>query len=78
MVAFGGWEMPVQYEGIIKEYSNTRERVSVFDISHMGEFIIEGDPQESGLDKIVTQSLKDIPEKSCRYGAMLNENSSSF
>ena len=74
IVPFGGWEMPVQYdEGILAEYEETRNRVSVFDISHMGEFIIEGDPVEIGLDKIVTQSLVDLPEKSCRYGAMLND-----
>ncbi|MCK5082311.1 MAG: hypothetical protein KAR31_05345, partial [Candidatus Omnitrophica bacterium] len=38
MVPFGGWEMPVQYDGIIKEHDHTRQIVSIFDISHMGEF----------------------------------------
>jgi len=73
MVSFGGWEMPVQYEGIIKEYHNTRKGVSVFDISHMGEFIVEGDPEKSGLDNIVTPSILNLPIKSCRYGTMLND-----
>jgi len=74
MVPFGGWEMPVQYEGIIAEYQHTRDAVTLFAISHMGEFIIEGDLKASGLNKIVTQSLEDLPIKSCRYGAMLNDN----
>lgn len=72
MVPFGGWSMPVQYEGILAEYQHTRKAVSVFDISHMGEFVIEGDAQASGLDAIVTMSIKTMPIKSCRYGAILN------
>ncbi|MCK5012550.1 MAG: glycine cleavage system aminomethyltransferase GcvT [Candidatus Omnitrophica bacterium] len=73
MVGFGGWEMPVQYEGILKEHARTRHGVSIFDISHMGEFIIEGDCVESGLERIVTMSLRDLPVRSCRYGCILNE-----
>lgn len=73
MVPFGGWDMPVQYEGILAEYDDTRKRVSVFDTSHMGEFLVEGGAQESGLDRLVTQSLEDLPIHSCRYGVMLNE-----
>lgn len=72
MVPFGGWEMPVQYESIIAEYQAVRQDVAVFDICHMGEFIVEGDVRSTGLDGIVTQSLIDLPVKSCRYGAMLN------
>jgi len=72
MVPFGGWNMPVQYEGILAEYHQTREAVSLFDISHMGEFIIEGDCVQSGLDRLVTMSIADMPILSCRYGAMLN------
>ncbi len=65
--------MPVQYAGILDEYAHTRRAVSIFDISHMGEFIIHGDPADSGLDRIVTQRICDMPVKSCRYGAMLND-----
>ena len=72
MVPFGGWDMPVQYQGILQEYEQTRQRAGLFDISHMGEFIVHGDPQATGLDRIVTQSLTDLPVKSCRYGGMLN------
>ena len=74
MVPFGGWEMPVQYEGILAEYEQTRRRTTVFDTSHMGEFHIEGDLVKSGLDRIVTMSLADLPVKTCRYGVILNDH----
>lgn len=73
LVPFGGWEMPLQYDGILSEYEHTRRSVSVFDTCHMGEFIIEGDYHKSGLDRIVTQRLLDMPVKTCRYGLTLNE-----
>jgi len=74
MVPFGGWDMPLQYEGILAEYQHTRQHVSVFDTSHMGEFLIEGEAKACGLDKIVTQSLIDLPVKTSRYGFMLNDS----
>jgi len=74
MVPFGGWEMPVQYEGIIAEYEATRKHVAMYDICHMGEFFIQGDAISSGLDRIVTQRLVDLSVGSCRYGMMLNDN----
>jgi len=73
IVPFGGWEMPVSYEGIIAEYDQTRKSVSVFDTCHMGEFLIEGDCQKSGLNRIVAHAISDMPLKTCRYGVMLNE-----
>src|SRR5205809_4779065 len=42
MVDFGGWEMPVQYSGILQEHEAVRTRAGLFDVSHMGEFKIEG------------------------------------
>ena len=73
MAGFGGWLMPIQYEGIIAEHNWTRDNVSLFDICHMGEFIIKGTPQDTGLDKILTANLTNMKEGSCRYGFMLNE-----
>ena len=72
MVGFGGWDMPLQYEGILAEYEATRRQVTVFDTCHMGEFLIQGDAHKSGLDRIVTSRLSDMPLKSCRYGTALN------
>src|SRR3989338_2369538 len=74
IIPFGGWEMPVQYEGILSEYEQCRKSASLFDTCHMGEFFLEGNYKECGLDFAVTQRLDDMPEKSCRYGTMLNKN----
>ena len=43
MISFAGYNMPVQYKGVNVEHLNVREHVGVFDVSHMGEFIIRGD-----------------------------------
>jgi len=73
MAPFGGWLMPIQYEGILTEHAYTRNSVTVFDICHMGEFFLEGDPLTCGFDRIVTQNIVNMPIGSCRYGFMLNE-----
>jgi len=65
--------MPIQYaEGILAETLYTRQAAACFDICHMGEFLVKGTPEESGLEKIITVRLKDIPEGACRYGSILN------
>jgi len=73
MVGFGGWNMPLQYESILAEWDYNRKTASIFDCSHMGEFLIKGDAVSSGLDNIVTQTIVDMPLNACRYGAMLND-----
>jgi aminomethyltransferase len=73
MAPFGGWLMPIQYSGILNEHLWTRKMASVFDICHMGEFLLKVDPIKSGLDKILTVNLKDMPCGKCRYTSMLNE-----
>ena len=73
MVEFAGWQMPLQYrDGVLKEHQVNRQGCSLFDCSHMGEFLIEGDPVACGLDRIVTQSIVTMPLFSCRYGMALN------
>ncbi len=73
MAPFGGWMMPIQYHGILAEHAHTRQNVSLFDICHMGEFILQADPVLSGLDRVVTQNIIAMPVGSCRYGFILNE-----
>ncbi|MDP2928133.1 MAG: glycine cleavage system aminomethyltransferase GcvT [Candidatus Omnitrophota bacterium] len=73
MAPFGGWMMPIQYQGILAEHAHTRQGVSVFDICHMGEFKLQADPVLSGLDHLITQNIISMPFGSCRYGFMLNE-----
>lgn len=70
---FGGWLMPIQYAGIISEHNWTRRWASVFDICHMGEFIIHGDAAQSDLSRMVTANLDDMDCASCHYTLMLNE-----
>jgi len=72
MAPFGGWMMPIQYQGILAEHMHTRQSVSVFDICHMGEFMLQADPSLCGFDRLVTQNIMAMPFGSCRYGFMLN------
>jgi len=74
MAPFAGWNMPIQYEGIIAEALYTRSHVTCFDICHMGEFLIHGDHERSGLDKILSGRIDDLPVNGCRYTSILNEN----
>ena len=73
MAPFAGWNMPIQYEGILAEHRHTRESASVFDICHMGEFIISGQGVKEALMKAVSHSLETLAPGRCRYGFILNE-----
>lgn len=73
MAPFAGWNMPIQYEGIIAEHNHTRTQASLFDICHMGEFYVKGEPINSGIERIFSFSIEDMPIGRCRYGAMLNK-----
>jgi aminomethyltransferase len=73
MAPFGGWLMPIQYEGIIAEHRWCREKAALFDICHMGEFIFKGDLVKEGLEDVFTFSVKGIPVGRSRYGFLLNE-----
>ncbi len=70
---FGGWMMPIQYSGIIEEHMWTRKHAGLFDICHMGEFLIEADLSKSNLESLVTFDLNGMSVSSCRYGFMLND-----
>ncbi|MDY0385377.1 glycine cleavage system aminomethyltransferase GcvT [Trichlorobacter sp.] len=73
MAPFGGWEMPIQYEGIIAEHRWCREQAALFDICHMGEFLFKGDIPASGLEELFTFSVAAIPVGRSKYGFLLNE-----
>ncbi|MEA3328851.1 MAG: glycine cleavage system aminomethyltransferase GcvT [Candidatus Omnitrophota bacterium] len=72
---FAGWQMPVQYSGIINEHFHCRKLASVFDICHMGEFFVKAEPEKSGMENIFlfSSKVKDIPVKKAKYGVILNE-----
>lgn len=74
LAPFGGWNMPIQYEGILAEHRWCREKAALFDICHMGEFYFQGDIEKSGLENVFTFSVKSIPVGRSRYGFLLNEN----
>jgi aminomethyltransferase len=72
MAPFAGWNMPIQYEGIINETLATRKSVCAFDICHMGEFLIKGHYKKSGLDRIISAPLENLAIGACRYSSILN------
>ena len=73
MAPFGGWDMPIQYEGIIAEHRACRQGAALFDICHMGEFLFQGDLVRDGLEAVFTFSVASIPPGRSRYGFLLNE-----
>lgn len=73
LAPFGGWLMPIQYSGIIEEHNWVRQNAGLFDICHMGEFMIQADLAKSNLGNLVTIDLDGMPLGACRYGFMLNE-----
>ncbi|SHN63045.1 glycine cleavage system aminomethyltransferase GcvT [Desulfovibrio litoralis] len=75
MAEFAGWNMPIQYPtGIINEHKHTREQAGIFDISHMGEFLVKGKNAFKSLSKILSHNLTTLKNERCRYGFLLNEN----
>ena len=74
MVPFGGWEMPVQYSGILDEHATVRERVGLFDISHMGEFLVAGPNAEAALNELFTNDLRKIAVGQGQYTLLCNDN----
>ncbi len=74
MVEFAGYEMPVQYEGIIKEHEFVRKHAGIFDISHMGEFLIKGPDSIRFLQKLMTNDLNLLEPWKGQYSCMCYEN----
>lgn len=72
MVPFAGWEMPVQYTGIVDEHKAVRERVGVFDISHMGQFLMEGAGTEAFLNRALTNNVSKLATGQGQYTLLLN------
>ncbi|MEI6778386.1 MAG: glycine cleavage system aminomethyltransferase GcvT [Chloroflexales bacterium] len=70
MVEFGGWEMPVQYSGIIDEHTAVRQRAGLFDISHMGRLMVRGPQAEDFLQYVVTCDVSAIPLGQASYGLL--------
>ncbi len=74
IVPFAGFEMPVQYEGVLAEHLCVRERVGLFDITHMGEIFVSGPGAETWIDGLVTNRVVGVRTGKIVYTAMCSEN----
>ena len=70
MVPFGGWEMPVQYAGIVEEHRATRHAVGLFDVSHMGEFEVEGPGALAALQYLTTNDVAALEVGQIQYSVL--------
>ena len=73
MVPFAGWEMPVQYEGVIPEHRAVRTDAGVFDVSHMGELEVEGPRAAELLQSLLSNDLAKIAAGQAQYTLLTNE-----
>jgi aminomethyltransferase len=72
MTAFSGWEMPVQFSGITPEHEAVRDRVGMFDISHMGKFSLQGENAIEQLQTLVPSDLSRLKPGQAQYTVLLN------
>src|SRR5919199_1319777 len=74
MVPFAGWEMPVQYAGVIPEHRAVRDDCGVFDVSHMGELEVEGPRARALLQAALSNDLDKIGPGGAQYTLLTNEH----
>ncbi len=71
LVDFGGWELPIQFEqGILAEHHSVRNGVGLFDVSHMGEFLITGPEAEDFLQYLLTCDISTLQDNHAKYGLL--------
>jgi aminomethyltransferase len=73
MVPFAGWEMPVQYEGVMQEHRAVRTDAGVFDVSHMGEIEVEGPRAHGLLQELLSNDLDKLEPGEAQYTLLTNE-----
>jgi aminomethyltransferase len=73
MVPFAGWEMPVQYEGVIPEHKAVRTDAGVFDVSHMGQIDVEGPHALELLQSLLSNDLANVADGGAQYTLLTNE-----
>lgn len=74
IVPFAGWNMPLQYRGIVQEHYTVRTYAGLFDVSHMGEFFVEGKDATLFLNSIVPQDIENMPENKVIYCQLTNND----
>ena len=72
MVPFAGFDMPVQYAGVTEEHFAVREKAGMFDVSHMGQFIIEGPGAKDLLQYVTTNDLNTLTDGKAQYSCLPN------
>src|SRR5438067_13585296 len=73
MVPFAGWEMPVQYEGVIPEHRAVRADAGVFDVSHMGEIEVEGPTARDLLQRTLSNDIDKLAAGQAQYTLLTTE-----
>lgn len=73
MVSFAGFNMPVQYEGVTVEHETVRNAVGVFDVSHMGEFLIEGEQALELIQKVTSNDASKLSIGKAQYSCLPND-----
>jgi aminomethyltransferase len=74
LVDFAGWEMPIQYSGVVDEYHTVRSHVGLFDVSHMGRLRIAGTGAVSFLQRVTTNDVGKLAVSQSQYSMVCNEN----
>jgi aminomethyltransferase len=74
MVPFAGYEMPVQYEGIIAEHTWTRASAGLFDVSHMGQLLVHGRDADVALEKLLPGDLRALGDMKPKYSLLLEDD----
>lgn len=74
IIDFGGWELPVQYESILKEHQMVREKAGLFDVSHMGEIEVAGEQAENFINHLVTNDITVLKDLQVQYSPMCYED----
>lgn len=74
LVPFAGWEMPIQFEGVVQEHLCVRQKVGIFDVSHMGEIDIRGEDAKRLLQTILTNDIEKMYDGSVLYSLMCYED----
>jgi len=74
MVPFAGYDMPVQYEGIMAEHLWTRENAGLFDVSHMGQLLVHGQGADKALEKLLPGDLIALKDMKLKYSLLLDDD----
>lgn len=78
LVEFGGWEMPVHYEGIVAEHEAVRKHAGLFDLQHMGRLRLTGKDRAKFLEGLVTQAVATAKPGQARYSIVVNEEGNAL